>query len=87
MQLDQLNRCLQSEGRRLYLRSCEMREKILLLVHLFGIGKETESEGPASVQSESVLCLQNKNDQKPVRERESPLAHSKPYEKKKQRLF
>lgn len=43
MQLDQLNRCLQSEGRRLYLRSCEMREKILLLVHLFGIGKETES--------------------------------------------
>lgn len=34
-----------------------MREKIPLLVHLFGIGKETESEGPASMQSEFILYL------------------------------
>lgn len=87
MQLDQLGRCLQSEGRRMYMRSFEMREKILLLVHLFGTGKETESEGAASMQSEFILCLQNKSDQKLVQERESPLAHSKPYEEKKQWLF
>lgn len=57
MQLEQLSRCLQSEGRRMYLRSSEKREKIPLLVHLFGIGKETESEGPASMQSEFILYL------------------------------